>query len=138
MAEIEKQAAIHPWSLSQFLGSSLSQDQHSLVLELNGSEVVGFAVTQRVLDDGTLMNIAVRPEHQGRGFGSRLLQAALDGLRQQGAARCFLEVRAGNAAAIALYRRHGFIDDGLRRDYYPSPNGREDALLMSRRLEAPQ
>ena len=48
--------------------------------------------------------------------------------------RMVLEVRASNAAAIALYRRAGFSDIGLRRDYYQAENGREDAILMGREL----
>lgn len=138
IVEIERRSSVSPWSLSQFLGCSLSDNQHSLVLETRRDGVIGFLIYQQVLDEATLMNIAIDPEHRGRGFGGRLLIALLDTLRREGAVRCLLEVRVGNAAAIALYRRHGFVDDGLRRDYYPSAVGREDALLMSWNLETPR
>jgi ribosomal-protein-alanine N-acetyltransferase len=77
------------------------------------------------------MNIAIAPTHQGRGLGSRLLSSCLSALRDSGARRCLLEVRVSNGAAIALYSRHGFVDDGLRRNYYASATGSEHALLMS-------
>jgi ribosomal-protein-alanine N-acetyltransferase len=45
-----------------------------------------------------------------------------------------LEVRPGNVSGQALYRRHGFVEIGRRRDYYPAPGGREDAIVMAREL----
>ncbi|MCZ6831549.1 MAG: hypothetical protein O7F73_18545, partial [Gammaproteobacteria bacterium] len=50
------------------------------------------------------------------------------------AVRCLLEVRCSNGGAIALYRKHGFTEDGVRKNYYPTDGGREDALLMSLNL----
>ncbi len=134
MAAIEKSAAIDPWSLSQFLESSLLDSNRSLVLE-DDSGLLGFAIYQRVQDEATLLNIAILPARQRQGFGAQLLQSLVERLTRQGVTRLLLEVRRGNAAAIALYRRLGFVDDGVRPDYYPLPGGREDALLMSRELE---
>ncbi|MDJ0878320.1 MAG: ribosomal protein S18-alanine N-acetyltransferase [Halieaceae bacterium] len=134
MAAIEKSAAIDPWSLSQFLESSLLDSNRSLVLE-DDSGLLGFAIYQRVQDEATLLNIAILPARQRQGLGAQLLQSLVERLTRQGVTRLLLEVRRGNAAAIALYRRLGFVDDGVRPDYYPLPGGREDALLMSRELE---
>ena len=135
MAELERQLSDSPWSLSQFLNGSLSEEQFSLVAEDAREQLAGFAIFQRVLDEGSLLNIAVAPELQGRGLGGRLLAAGLEQLRGDGATRCLLEVRVGNLPAIALYRGRGFVDDGVRKDYYPSPTGREHALLMSLNLD---
>lgn len=135
MADLEKRAAINPWSLSQFVESSLRDSDAALVAESGDAGLLGFAVYQRVLDEASLLNIAVEPAQQGRGLGAALLQHLLDRLAQQGVSRLLLEVRSGNLPAIRLYRRLGFVDDGRRRDYYPVPGGREDALLMSRELE---
>ncbi len=77
------------------------------------------------------MNIAVHPDTQGAGLGTLLMRALLDELHQCGVRRCLLEVRQSNQRAIQLYRSHGFLDDGIRKDYYPGDCGREDALLMS-------
>jgi ribosomal-protein-alanine N-acetyltransferase len=134
IAAIEQLVAINPWSLSQFVGSSLEENQHCMVLESGAGEIRGFAICQRVLDEATLLNIAVQPGYQGRGFGVQLLQALLEHLRGEGVHRILLEVRRGNERAIGLYRRFHFIDDGVRSGYYPGANGREDALLMSCQL----
>lgn len=135
MADLEKRAAINPWSLSQFLESSLRDSDAALVAESGDAALLGFAIFQRVLDEASLLNIAVEPTQQGRGLGAALLRHLLESLAQQGVSRLLLEVRCGNLPAIRLYRRLGFVDDGRRPDYYPVPGGREDALLMSRELE---
>ena len=134
LAHIEKQVAIDPWSLSQFVSSSLRDNEYSRVLCSSNGEVLGFAIFQLVLDEATLMNIAVRPDCQGRGGARLLLQALLDALAEQAVNRCLLEVRCSNERAIELYRRFGFVEDGIRKNYYPLASGREDALLMSREL----
>lgn len=138
MVDIERETAVEPWSLSQFLNSSLDERHFSLVAESNGGDVLGYAIFQQVLDEASLLNIAIDPAHQGRGLGGQLLAGGLEMLAARGVQRCLLEVRVGNAPAIALYRGFGFVDDGLRRNYYPSTQGREHALLMSRTLDVPQ
>jgi ribosomal-protein-alanine N-acetyltransferase len=59
------------------------------------------------------------------------LGAALRQSRGEGATHCYLEVRASNGAARGLYEKLGFLVDGVRKNYYTTPAGREDALLMS-------
>ena len=133
LAEIERAAASHPWSLAQMLSSARSAEEQCLLLE-EGARVLGFAIFSQVLDEATLLNIAVLPEAQGRGCGGELLAVVLGMMQLRQASRCLLEVRAGNRPAIALYRRLGFAEDGLRKGYYPTEDGREDALLMSLKL----
>jgi ribosomal-protein-alanine N-acetyltransferase len=129
LCRIEVQAALAPWDRARF-EDSLARHQ-MLVLPAHG-ELCGFAVFRQVLDEAEVLNIAVTPAHCRKGFGRRLLRAGLDLLAER--ARCVhLEVRAGNAPAIALYRSEGFQRVGLRRNYYPAVQGREDAILM--RLE---
>lgn len=136
MAAVEQAASRYPWSLSQFTASSLRENEHSLVVEGAAGTILGFAIFRQVMDEATLMNIAVHPGYQGRGLGVRLVTALLSELAERAVQRCLLEVRAGNERAIALYRSRGFVDDGLRSNYYPSATGREDALLMSCNLGA--
>ena len=80
------------------------------------------------------MSVWRAPRHQRQGLGGLLLAAALRAAVAAGAGRCLLEVRASNRAALALYRRQGFTEDGVRKNYYPAGAGREDALLMSKEL----
>ncbi|MEE4659273.1 MAG: ribosomal protein S18-alanine N-acetyltransferase [Halieaceae bacterium] len=143
IAALEQLAAVAPWTLSQFAGLVVKPATHSLVLE-GDNALLGFALFQRVLDEATLLNIAVRPDAQGRGLGRRLLQGVIDCLTEQGVGRLLLEVREGNSVALGLYRKLGFTEDGMRRDYYPgshpgsypNKNGRENAVLMSLTLES--
>ena len=134
LVEIEREVARKPWSFNQFVAGSLRANEHSLVCEQGNGAIVGFCIYQRVLDEATLMNIAVRAVHQGAGLGVLLLAHLLRLLADGGVERCLLEVRRSNEAALALYRKAGFVDDGVRKDYYPTNYGREDALLMSYQL----
>jgi [ribosomal protein S18]-alanine N-acetyltransferase len=102
-----------------------------------GDGLAGFSACSRVLDEATLLALVVHPLHRRRGNGRALLAASLDALAGAGAARCLLEVRVSNRAALALYAGAGFREDGRRRGYYPGASTleREDAVLMSRALE---
>ena len=78
--------------------------------------------------EGELESVAVAPEMLRRGVGRRLTEATLLWCREHGAEVVELEVRAGNLAALALYRSVGFCEVGRRPGYYALP--REDALIM--------
>jgi ribosomal-protein-alanine N-acetyltransferase len=75
-------------------------------------------------------NIAVDPRWRRRGIAAALLEATLERGRVRGAQRAFLEVRASNVEAQALYRRFGFEPAGIRKRYYAHPV--EDAVIMKR------
>jgi ribosomal-protein-alanine N-acetyltransferase len=84
-----------------------------------------------VLDEAHLLNLSVVRTWQNKGCGAALLRRLCDMAREHGAIRMYLEVRPSNRAALALYRRSGFTDVGVRRGYYPALFGREDAIVMS-------
>jgi ribosomal-protein-alanine N-acetyltransferase len=86
------------------------------------------------VDEADLLDIAIAARHQRHGLGRSLLDEMMALARRTGMRRVLLEVRASNAAAIGLYRKAGFADIGLRRDYYPASSGREDAIVMGRNL----
>ena len=87
--------------------------------------------SQVVLDEATLFNIAVDPAWQRRGFGRQLLTHLIGELEQRDVLTLWLEVRASNVAAIALYESLGFNEVTVRRNYYPTTDGREDAIIMA-------
>jgi ribosomal-protein-alanine N-acetyltransferase len=92
-------------------------------------KVVGFAVFQRVSDEAELHNLAVNPTYRRQGVARALLQEGIRKLREAGAHRVFLEVRASNLPAIGLYTSVGFILHSTRQSYYQNPV--EDALVMA-------
>ena len=89
------------------------------------------------VDEVHLLNITVAPAFQRQGWAPLMLDALAGWSRAQGAQWLWLEVRTGNARALHVYERHGFRRVGVRRGYYPAHGGREDAIVMSLRLDAP-
>lgn len=126
---IEQASHAFPWSQTTF-ASNQGDRYLNLKLEADG-QLAGFAITQIVLDEATLFNIAIHPQWQRRGFGRALLEALITELETRGVVTLWLEVRASNRAALALYEEMGFNEVTLRRNYYPSANGREDAIVMA-------
>lgn len=133
LAELPLLAAIeacqhYPWSDAQL--ASCFADGYRVRLLWYGQQAIGFTVCQRVLDESTLFNICVSPAFRGQGLGQQLLADCIAEAQQQADQALFLEVRASNQAATALYQRAGFATVGHRRAYYPTVDGREDALVM--------
>lgn len=127
---IEEQAHVYCWPESTLQWCLEQAHLRVFVLEQH-QLIVGFCVYECILDEATLLNIAVHPEHQGRGYGRQLLQQSLLAL-DASITRILLEVRVSNAPAIALYTSEGFHEIGYRKGYYPSLEGREDARVMAR------
>ena len=130
---IEQQVHAHPWTRGNF-SDALTSKYICKVAELDG-KAIGYAVLMQGVDDAELLDIGIAASQQRQGWGRILLQGMLVLAQELGKQRVVLEVRASNKAAIALYRGMGFVEIGLRRDYYPVENGcREDAILMGRVL----
>ena len=120
----------HPWSREIFR-DCLRAGYHCWVLQV-GDRIRGHGIMSVTLGECEILNLCVHPDWQGRQFGRRLLRRLLAIARQQGADTAFLEVRRSNQAAIRLYQAEGFCEVGLRRNYYPKGQGREDAILMAK------
>ena len=118
-----------PWTREEF-EKELVRDYSMLrVLRPSLSEpVCAFANYWHVSDEIQLMNVATLPEARRHGHGSALLADLLQNARERKAQLISLEVRRGNDSARALYRKFGFVEQGIRQRYY-SDNG-EDALVM--------
>ena len=136
LAAIDASVNLNPWTAARFAtceGEAGSQ-AWALVVEAGG-RIQGFVALSSVLDEVSILSIAIDPQQQRQGLGQSLLQLALERARRAGAAKCLLEVRESNTAARRLYLQNGFVLDGVRKNYYPTVGGREDALLMSKQLE---
>ncbi|MEI2266086.1 ribosomal protein S18-alanine N-acetyltransferase [Erwinia sp. CGal63] len=126
---IEQRSHAFPWSEKTFASN---QGERYLNYRLDvGTEMAAFAITQIVLDEATLFNLAVDPAFQRRGLGRTLLQHLISELEKRGVLTLWLEVRASNQAAIALYQQLDFNEVSVRRNYYPTAEGKEDAIIMA-------
>ncbi len=129
--EIEQAAYEFPWSRGNFL-DSLHAGYLAQMLFDERRELVGYFIAMAGVDEMHLLNLSVAPAMQGRGHARFLLDALLDHCRRNSAAMLWLEVRTSNERARRLYRRYGFSEIGIRRNYYPAAAGsREHAIVMS-------
>lgn len=129
VADLTHRADPFGWTLRNFSDAHASGNTLT-VLTVDGV-TSGIAAVMHVLDESELLEIAVQPTMQGRGYGKALLAQAIALARRNGAVRMFLEVRESNARARKMYTSFGFEETGRRRNYYPTENGREDAILMT-------
>ena len=123
--------ATEPWAEAQLL-QELDAPAGRLFGLYAGETLCGAAVFQLAADEASLESVTIAPEHRGKGAGRALLTHALAALKAEGAALCFLEVRAHNAPALALYAALGFESVGRRKNFYKNPP--EDALVMRAEL----
>jgi len=130
---IEQQVHSHPWTRGNF-SDALKSGYLCKVYETGDGAMLGYAILMPGVDEAELLDIAIAAPHQQRGWGRKLLDEMFVLARRRNLQRMVLEVRASNLPAINLYRKAGFADIGLRREYYPAENGREDAILMGRGL----
>lgn len=130
--EIERQCFSVPWT-EAMLRAQLDPDRYIFLTAEAAGEIAGYVGLQYVLDEGYISNVAVRPEARRRGVAGSLLRALEARARQKRLSFLTLEVRAGNAAAIALYEKCGYRVAGRRKNYYEKPA--EDAVLMTLTLE---
>jgi ribosomal-protein-alanine N-acetyltransferase len=126
---IESAIYSHPWTRGNFL-DSLRAAYDCRVWRAEG-ELVGYFILMAAAGEAHLLNLSIAARHQRSGHGRALLREAAELARRRGAASLFLEVRPSNLAAQALYTRFGFRRVSVRKAYYPSHSGREDALVFA-------
>lgn len=128
---IENAVYPHPWTRGNFKDAMQSGYQAWVVRDQVDGNLVGYFLLMLVLDEGHLLNISVRGDVQGRGFGRALLDRVVSMARELGLASILLEVRPSNARALNMYAQYGFMSIGRRKAYYPAAeNTREDAFVM--------
>ena len=130
--EIERSVFSVPWSENNMLFEIDSGDAFVGLAKDNG-RIIGFVVMHGFTDEAEIFNIAVKEEYRRRKTGTALLHAAFSRAEEAGYEKLYLEVRAGNTAAIDMYLKNGFILLGVRKDYYDYP--KEDALIMTRDMK---
>ena len=130
LGALEPRCFSDPWSVKGFAEMLASPAIFGLVAELKSGVVAGYLVARVVEEEGEILNLAVAPERRRQGIGVALLESALEEMGRRAAGSVFLEVRASNDAAVALYTARGFRPMGRRRGYYRKPV--EDAIVLRR------
>ncbi|TJX14905.1 ribosomal-protein-alanine N-acetyltransferase [Tissierella creatinini] len=131
--EIEKAAFSTPWTRNSF-EKEIKENMLAkyIVAEVEG-KVVGYVGIWLIIDEGHITNIAVSKDYRGMGIGKFLMMGMIDFCKKQGIHNMTLEVRASNTVAQNLYRKMGFLDCGIRPNYYA--DGNEDAVIMWKTIE---
>lgn len=126
--EIEKDCFTTPWSRESF---SIEITQNLLaryiVAEID-EVVVGYGGIWMIVGEGHITNIAVESKHRKMGAGRKLVEGLIDLSEDMQVTSMTLEVRQSNVAAQNLYKQYGFIEHGIRPNYYA--DDREDAIIM--------
>ena len=129
IARIEIDNFSDPWD-EKSLEDSFEHDYNHLLMEKRDGRVVGYVIYSDVQGDAELLRIAVDKRYRRKGIAARLMQSMLDELTEAGAERVSLEVRAHNISAVALYKKFGFADIFVRKNYYHDPE--DDALIFQK------
>jgi [ribosomal protein S18]-alanine N-acetyltransferase len=116
-----------PWTRDS-IEKELQNKLARYVVAVKDDLVIGFAGVWLILDEGQITNIAVHPEYRGISTGDMLLDALIEVCVLEGITSMTLEVRKSNIVAQNLYKKHGFVEEGIRKKYYSDTN--EDGIIM--------
>jgi ribosomal-protein-alanine N-acetyltransferase len=129
---VEHEVYEFPWTEKIF--SDCIRVGYYCWLALQRQNIVGHAVISVSAGESHMLNLSIAREYQRRGFGKEFIEFLIQQAQAKQAQTMLLEVRPSNTAAISCYNSAGFNEIGLRKDYYPAPEGREDALLFARHI----
>lgn len=131
VARLEKEIFPDPWSEGA-ISETFEQEQTLLLVAYEDRKLIGYLILYFVLEEGEIARIAVIPECRRRGVGARMLLELEDLCEDNGITKLLLDVRESNETAISFYTSYGFVQDGVRRNFYSDPQ--EDGILMSREI----
>jgi len=126
---IENRSYDFPWSEGIFC--DCLENQYLAMLYVRNKKILAYSVSQFIVDECHLLNLCVSQEAREQGLATKMIKYLINQARQSDIGSIFLEVRVSNEPAIHLYDKLGFNEIGMRRDYYPGINGREDALVLA-------
>ena len=131
LERLERHCFSVPWTRAQLISQLPDENHDFIVMEADG-EAIAYVGMMYVLDEGYISNVAVSPAARRQGIADALITELMERAQRLELSFVTLEVRASNAPAIELYKKHGFVPVGLRKNYYDLP--REDAILMTKFL----
>jgi ribosomal-protein-alanine N-acetyltransferase len=122
-----------PWSKG-IIKDCIKSDYSSVLLK-NSDKIIGYAFLMTAYDESHLLNMCIDKSHQGKGLGRKLLKY-LENICIYSQSKSFLlEVRKSNPVAQSLYASFGFEKIGVRKSYYRTVGGREDAIVMKKQFK---
>ena len=128
--EIEKSLFSMPWSKQGFM--TTMDSGHTIYLTaLWDGEIAGYCGLLKSFDEADIVNVGVAKEYQGRGIAFLMLKELMQRGVEEGVQDFTLEVRVSNAPAIHVYEKLGFVNEGIRKNFYEKP--KEDAMIMWKR-----
>ncbi|MBD8070696.1 ribosomal protein S18-alanine N-acetyltransferase [Bacillus sp. PS06] len=125
---IENASFATPWSREAFYNELMNNHFAHYIVMLEQDKVIGYCGMWIIVDEAHITNIAILPEYRGRKLGEALMVKVKMSAMSLGATRMTLEVRVSNHVAQSLYRKHGFVAGGIRKNYYT--DNQEDAIVM--------
>jgi len=126
---IEESVYPFPWTRGIFF-DCLNIGYLCRILEKD-QKIIAYSVMSVAAGEAHLLTIVVPQDEQGKGYGKIMLDEMIQHAVKDNATTMYLEVRASNKTAIQLYHQRGFNELGIRKNYYPDENGREDALILA-------
>jgi ribosomal-protein-alanine N-acetyltransferase len=128
VVEVDKLSFALPWSRDSFEAEVSRNDFARYVVAVFDGKVIGYGGVWIIAGEGQITNIAVHPNFRGMGAASRMLKALIDICISASVNDMTLEVRVSNTPAINLYKKLGFAEEGIRKQFYE--DNKEDALIM--------
>ncbi|RDH85046.1 MAG: ribosomal-protein-alanine N-acetyltransferase [endosymbiont of Galathealinum brachiosum] len=130
--EIENKVYTHPWTVGIF--NDCMRVGYNCWVYYEDDELLAYGLVSVAVNEAHILNLCVSPDAQGKGLGKRMLYKLMQLAAERQGNSIFLEVRESNLIAQKLYDQEGFNRIGLRKNYYPSEDGREDALVYAKEL----
>ena len=125
---VEHDSFLTPWSRSAFEEELAQTRLARYIVAVENGEIVGYAGTWLVINEAHVTNVAVSGQRRREGIGRLLMQKLMELARDNDMESMTLEVRVSNAAARHLYEQLGFVEAGIRKNYYSET--KEDALIL--------
>lgn len=126
---IELESFSSPWPKNQFSSYCNNNSENKSFIYIKQKNIIGYLMSQTILEEVHLHNIAVKKSHRGNGIASKMILHLIDESRMNNKSKICLEVNYSNISAIKLYQHHGFTAIGERVNYYEDGG---NAILMDR------
>ena len=124
---IEQENFTQPWSKQGFADALAQNNTELIVCDADGIPV-GYCVAYITYDEADIVIVSVSSSYRNRKIATTMLEKLIEILKGRGVTALTLEVRASNASAIHVYEKLGFVNEGIRPNFYKAPT--EDAVIM--------